>query len=1311
MSPSEKRAMLGPVFERKTSPASLPQSSSKFSGTPGSGFPAAQHRSKSAFSRAREKEAKGSTGATRLNGVPSVVVTPTQAPRPPPPVLDTKPIPTDTNALRRQISQENERKVAEMTEEEIEKEKQDILEQLGSGTGELLRRIREARQRKLGQEALEKSIEDKVDDVPRQTTEHRVFHPKPTRGVLRVKSLDNLGKTAPSAVSPARSSTRPSSRASRKLRFAEVTPDDVHVYESAPVSPKRTVFALPPPPDTKDDSIVSLGTYQVGPVPRKRPHPTDSPTDDASVDQPTTDGTEPEEGTPEYIRRRYFPDIAANDPSLAWIESASSETDHSAPRFDLNGAPIPASLSATLPSHLGLHHHAEGTRAGYTIEDIFLLSRSTVPAQRVSMLGILAKIARRLGQQVRQPNLPDKIAEFSGKEGELRKRILAAGLAATDQIGSLGARAVEVVWECLVEWDRATSDVEGVELMLAPDVVSSLQLDYFLPQLLAVLHRLAQESNELAEAIVNTSRLIPAILQTFVLTPIPPREDSPLPNPFAIQLLITLASASRANASALLDPADALLRFVTLLPPSSPFGSSLAVSLLTNTLRFYTTLASYGLYCHVATTASQYFSTLGTYVLSTQTHGHSETQEPKLALSSSPSSSAQLRVAWASLIEAWIVCATDPHATSPPHEILWSQVSGWEWAMEVRKLRKGLGMGELEWGVSLEAIQKALGGPLPAIEEEAQSGLRAIASRAGVISSALRLWLACLSPPSDGTSLSTPPFPLPFSDLSALCAILVRHHIWFFPSTSGTHLQVHLRPLTSLLVRFHRVSRHIPGTTPHLWLAQGLVFLSRLLPGDEAHALAMLDTLSLVTPQFIGVQPLQLPESITMDILKPFFEHTVHPDTDVYIAPLHPTPESVMRSSTLRLPGSSTTGGAGEDAQKTKAGFPLPRDWLTSPLTHLLRSGTSSVFRALPASWAASEVDVVRATLVLLYAARRVLVDHDLGEFVLGPAEVVFACMRVCMLEHGVVGGNVSAGNGSIDMDEVFRDEVVERLMKWLLAPYTPHAASSSDSSSTITSPSPPVSPSEAAPLPKLTPQTFLELASLPYLQQTATPFYQFYTDLVALYSAVSFRHTVFGVLLLPPLAMRYAGDYRRLLWCESGDGGGGGRWHGSIVCTGLGWEGWDGNVREPDVREYLYPIERDGRLLGGYVQSLTARPSAEQAQGFLRLVAVHHVACAIWEDLKTQAPARDASAIRAGEVEVGAKLLRMVLGRGDGSASTGGVRVAPACYDGGRDRDSGTDGRGGEVLSGWKAARLAFVRRALGDEPAERVKGVFGQH
>ncbi|OON17002.1 RPAP1-like protein [Opisthorchis viverrini] len=58
-------------------------------------------------------------------------------------------------------------------------------------------------------------------------------------------------------------------------------------------------------------------------------------------------------------------------------------------RFDLCGLVVPP--DAVLDTHLGLHHHGEEPeRAGYTIGELFHLSRSSVPAQRRLALATLA---------------------------------------------------------------------------------------------------------------------------------------------------------------------------------------------------------------------------------------------------------------------------------------------------------------------------------------------------------------------------------------------------------------------------------------------------------------------------------------------------------------------------------------------------------------------------------------------------------------------------------------------------------------------------------------------------------------------------------------------------------------------------------------------------------------------------------------------------------------------------------------------------------------------------------------------------------
>jgi len=60
------------------------------------------------------------------------------------------------------------------------------------------------------------------------------------------------------------------------------------------------------------------------------------------------------------------------------------------------------------------------------------------------------------------------MTEFVGKEAELRKRIIAAGVEAMGERGSVGAMAIEVLWECVVGWDEGLADLDGVELQEEP---------------------------------------------------------------------------------------------------------------------------------------------------------------------------------------------------------------------------------------------------------------------------------------------------------------------------------------------------------------------------------------------------------------------------------------------------------------------------------------------------------------------------------------------------------------------------------------------------------------------------------------------------------------------------------------------------------------------------------------------------------------------------------------------------------------------------------------------------------------------------
>ncbi|KAI9448928.1 hypothetical protein F5148DRAFT_1342358, partial [Russula earlei] len=492
-----------------------------------------------------------------------------------------------------------------MTEKERAQERREIEERFGKDVGDVLRRARMAR----------------------EATEQKRAVVSPEGGLVPSQADAGIGITIPSVTpgppspSPILSSsgTRPSTpaRANRKLRFADVTPSDVHVYESAPPSPRRKPLALLPP--SGDDLAVSLGQWSasgsIKSAGSSEPQiEVIAPNNDPSTASLSiTSNGPPEEGTPEDIRRRFFPSLPTGDPTLEWIETTPAP-DPAIPslRFDLHGSPIP-------------------------------------PEFALLCLDILAGIVRRLaGIRRGLSNEAKGMEELHGKEEEIRLRAVAVGADAIVERGSLGSRAVEVLWEALVGWDEELMSVDGTELRDDPpgngpqdeegegalkgDAISSLQLRFFLPQistifgaadlpqlslarLLAILQRLAMHSNAIADEITDTFSLITNLLRVFILTPLPPSENSPLPNPAAIQLLTTLASASRISASRLLEPADVLLRFLTSTPSSSPYPVSLSTNLITQTLRLYTTFAHYGLYAHIATPAAELLIRLSSYVL------------------------------------------------------------------------------------------------------------------------------------------------------------------------------------------------------------------------------------------------------------------------------------------------------------------------------------------------------------------------------------------------------------------------------------------------------------------------------------------------------------------------------------------------------------------------------------------------------------------------------------------------------------------------------------------------------------------------
>ncbi|KAI0823962.1 hypothetical protein BC628DRAFT_1323797 [Trametes gibbosa] len=1282
-------SLIGSILERKTTakPSSPSQTVSK------TGFPAVQHRSQSAFARSLRDSQKPI--GQRLREVPVVQSSSTAGP---PTAQPPSPSAGNRDDWRVQMEAENRRRVEGMTEEEREQERAEILEKFGSNVAEVLNRARDIREgkRKMPEGA---SQESGVSPSPPSTGQSRIGE--------RTRSYSSLfGSSSPPTSTH---SSRPPSRTERKIRFADVTADDIHVYESAPPSPRKKAIALPAPSDS-DGPTVSLGKWRdknsmtpMTPLP-----PTAGSSDDSSGEQKGLKVRDLEEGTPEDIRQRFFPAAPASNPSLAWMQAESKrdvepEAEPTV-RFDLSGTPIPSQLSSKLPTHLGLHHHAEGSHAGYTLEDVFLLSRSTVPAQRASMIGVLAKIAHKLART--SVDSKKGIPELAGQELSLRKRMLATGVEAMAERGSVGARAVELLWECTTCWDDGVqllddAELRDLDLGTSPSssegALSSLPLDYVLPQiantfgaadlppesmaqLLEVAHRLAQHSNSYATSITSTKGLIASTFQTFLLTPIPPTAGSSLPKPFALKFLRSLALSSRENAVALVDPADSLLRFLITLPSTSPFPPTLATSLLTETLRLYAALGSYGLYSHIATTAQENFLQLNRYIVSSDCQSN------------------DLRCAWLQLLETWIVCAQDPHRTTPSHDILWSQVAGWGWIEDLVSLRRhltgrseeiwahlwnagsaylegarvnGMKGGEEERSIVLSAVKDAFSaGVEQRVVDHALRGardalthlttglrqailpgdvptLQRLGRHANTLAAAIRFFLSCTShsPPEP---ISEPPFFLPFADLSALCAAMANHSLWTCLYTAESIPFAHslCRPLSTLLAWYLRLSRTMPDSSPDLWMAQALAILCRLFPGEEEFAQrAIANITETVAADFLQSRgwatPGEVWEKGGMSIVSPFLVHAVRPRMGFSVGPTCITPRSISTASTQRLPPLSAL----SPNERRDQPLPLAKDWLFCPLDHLLRSAESEVFQSLPDSWDGSEVDVVRATVLLVRVSQEVLNFYRLPRFLMSREEIVFGCMKVFMLEHGQ--------QQSTSQEEVYRDTIVERFMTDLLAPFTASA-----SENTLRTPPPSIHSSDS-----------IDVVAKRLLG-SAVPFYQWYTDFVGLYDSISFAHPLFARLLLPPLSMRYPVDYRKYLWADFNHVMRTIRVSPEAVITG-------------SVAEYLWPVETDADVIGAYIRALVKGP----LDGFVRLIAVHHVACRVWPDLGSDGEDKAAKLLQAVVDQGGHDVVRDIVHYRQNREGT--ILLPPTCF---------------EQQGDWKAPRLEFAEK-VGGGLGERLK------
>ncbi|KAL5632832.1 hypothetical protein ACGC1H_005693 [Rhizoctonia solani] len=962
--------------------------------------------------------------------------------------------------------------------------------------------------------------------------------------------------------------------------------------------------------------------------------------------------------TPEAIRQQYFPNEPQSNPNLEWMadlpeipdtpitsEYAYIDGMNEKARFNLAGTPIPHDIAKEMPSHDGLHHNSRST-AGYTLGELLHLARSTAPMQRAMALDALARLTVRVGRRELGAWFPraedstnrdqvDSIQDGNKRvvaAAELRKLVIDSATSALNERGAVGTRAIDCLYAALVVWDHELALVDDVELSLRLvgadgsnlhvmpsnyvtsattllhesgldeiNVVDKLVLDPILEtairqfsarslprsvlgRLLEIIVRLSRQSRAHASSIITTKGLIAEIMRLFILpgSPYPDPSDSEQPDALAIRLLAILARSSRQNANSLLDPTDTLLRFVAVLPPDD-----VPPILLIATLDLYSILGQYGMYAHIATTAADSFDALSAYVRKRR--------------------DVKLTKAWMRLRMVWTACAIDPHSTTPPHEILWSQVDGWSWGEDTIAWAQD---SDVEASILVEVwnaltvwlegatVNSVRGGSaereqvIGALREGFQSGhprsvLESAISRldnfllegpsttllqeqsvadASLIYAALRLDLALLTS-SIQTNDATPqsPLGLPVEALHQLINKIALNSVWpvvYSGNTTSPYAYTRMTPLALCLAAFLLFVKQIGHIQGPAWLKLAFIALRRLNPACAditARLVQEIGAAIIKEPSLAHFSDHLKPAN--WSALLPFILHDLQPSAELIVGPRVPSNASISHVTTLSLPSRPNLGGK-------LYGLPVHKDSTMNPLNHLLHSGTSVVFKSLPKEWDSDEVDIVRATLALTCVRQKILSDESTLR--MASPEVSFGCMRVFMLEHGQPHDDSSS--------EIFRDPQVEQMMSFLLSDVA-------------------LRPEQLG-----TKVAAAPLETVANIHLSGQPFYQFYTDLVGLYDAISFAHPLFSRVLLPPLSMNYAKDYRRLLWGDYGH-----------ILRSIQTELPE--VPGDTLEEWLWPRDKDAEMIGWYVKALMKGG----VQGFLRFIAVHHVATSIWPEFDAE--------------------------------------------------------------------------------------------
>ncbi|GAA6004075.1 hypothetical protein JCM10207_002413 [Rhodosporidiobolus poonsookiae] len=1033
--------------------------------------------------------------------------------------------------------------------------------------------------------------------------------------------------------------------------------------------------------------------------PLTRPLPAGAPLPAAASARGHDDEAEAkEEGSPEYIRRHFFPNEPRN-PALDWMRPVPTTPRTDAPdtvaglqlfNFDLTGARLAESASFEQPhvhsAACGEHHVSSSN--SFTIPSLLSLSTSSVPSQRSTAFTVLHRILAhpsRHGDALGEKDWDSFRLQLAQKAGwGLRDANVGVVDACIALLDDLLASERDKPSKTASRLANAEEPATVLANFLSSDPLPPLaaQLGYnslprpTLLRILSILDSLVQfsrsasnsASSDALDALFSTPRLLDNLLSRFLSTPWPvpslshSAPEADLPTPCALSLLTLLASSSRARAKLLVERNfhEAPLRFLAIPPwELSAAGAlsperTLGYELVVRALELWTILARYGLATGLRTKAAPLLDGLGERMsdLARQRRTGELVDEQDV----------RWATAYIELLGVWTTAAVDPHVTS--HDITWSQVEGWrdlgaevvEWALsdgpektellsaawellgswlEGSKInRSWRGEEERKWvkegevGRAFEEVGRALARVEEALECLAREGTLVDGEKeARLAAAALRL--------SDAyAEASEPPTPQLFELDGALIERVLRALVQRPASSASTALALLLLPRLDLSLRLPLTVDLLPLLRAEDAVAarDQVDWVLRMLSSSAAASLPAFAALNL---------SLERPAIAKNSILRPFFTHAiVTASGGRVVAPFYPTPRDIKLTACLPSFAPSEP--------------VLAPDWPHAALNELLRSGASPVFEQLPAGTEVSELQLVRSSLALM---RVVQALASTSASRVPATALVYDLIKVFMLEKD--DGEVKGSSGTDT--EVFRDVAVQHSLAALLGT---------------------LSVSQQDPPQLLLPDTRPAALTIEGISATVSsaPYYQLYTDLVGLYDSISLSDRSFGLVLLPPLAMGYPADYRRLLWTD----------YAHLLRT-LRFnvdEAISDKQGEGALSAFLEPREESEAVLAAYVDALATGTVSKDATPFLHLVAVHHVAAALFSESDAEPLRRVADKLARTLVQRRkADVVRTVLEYGQRREGEE-VRMPPACY-----------GVVDEVLRGVRVERMRKLVGKLMEE------------